>query len=191
MMPVALALLLLGAGALAMLAVPFIPMWSEWRHPTDHAPLPVRADDSNAIDFFARRLRADIAARPGAVRGNVHFVDGDLQTEAERKFGALLVEGDGTLGERNEIAVSEVVRYRAFTWGISSSRMNLRKASEPPTRGAIFLSSALSVGPVMSRRRSVFSIPTRRNGRIVPLPAETWTSPATCRKSSAMPPSGM
>ena len=75
--------------------------------------------------------------------------------------------------------------------GISSSRMNLRNAAEPPTRGAIFLSSAFSVGPVMSRRRSVFSMPTSRNGRIVPLPTETCTSPATCRKSSAMPPSGM
>jgi hypothetical protein len=88
-------------------------------------------------------------------------------------------------------AVSGVVRYRARTRGISSVRMKARKAAEPPTRGAIRRSRGSSVGPVMSRRRSVFSIPTSRNGRIVAFPTDTCSSPATWRKSSPMPPSGM
>ncbi|MNT49186.1 hypothetical protein D3C72_1860220 [compost metagenome] len=58
-------------------------------------------------------------------------------------------------------------------------------------RGAILRSSATLLGPVMSRRRSVFSMPTSRNGRMLPLPVSTCTNPATCRKSSPMPPSGM
>ena len=74
---------------------------------------------------------------------------------------------------------------------IRAGEMKPRNASEPPTRGAIFRSSSTWVGPVMSRRRSVFSMPTRMKGRIVPFPTDTCTSPATCRKSSAMPPSGM
>ena len=35
------------------------------------------------------------------------------------------------------------------------------------------------------------TMPTSMNGRIVPLPMETCSRPATCRKSSAIPPSGM
>ena len=69
--------------------------------------------------------------------------------------------------------------------------MNFRNFAEPPTTGAISRSLGTSVGPVRSRRLCVFSIPTRRTGFIVPFPVETWTSPATCRKSSAIPPSGM
>lgn len=46
-------------------------------------------------------------------------------------------------------------------------RINFRNAAEPFTCFAIELSRCLVVGPVMSRRLSVFSIPTRMNGRIV------------------------
>ena len=88
---------------------------------------------------------------------------------------------------RNDSSAEQSAR----TAGLSSSLMKRRKDAEPPTTGAIFLSSGLVVGPVMSRRRAVFSIPTRMKGRIVPLPTDTWTIPATWMKSSWMPPSGM
>jgi hypothetical protein len=43
----------------------------------------------------------------------------------------------------------------------------------------------------MSRRRSVFSMPTTIIGRIPPSRIAASTSLATCGKSSARPPSGM
>ena len=121
MMPAPLALMLLVAGALAMLAVPFLPMWAEWRHPTDHAPLPVRADDSNAIDFFANRLRAR-----GPTRANEQIVRGDLDTDDDARFAALLVEGDASLGARNEIV--EWV-HAGGTLRMGSATTALRRAS--------------------------------------------------------------
>ena len=53
--------------------------------------------------------------------------------------------------------------------------------------------AAAIVGDLASRAHpaAVFSIPTSRKGRMVPLPIDTCSSPATCRKSSCMPPSGM
>lgn len=98
-MPLALALLLLFATAAAMLAVPFLPMWAEWRRPTDDVPLTVRADDSNAIDFFARRVRDGTQARP-----DEQIVRGDLVTAEGATFAGLLVEGDASIGAGNEIA---------------------------------------------------------------------------------------
>ena len=74
---------------------------------------------------------------------------------------------------------------------MSSSRTKARNLAEPPTRGAIFLSDATSVGPVMSRRRSVFSIPTTMTGRISPARMAASMSAVTCGKSSSTPPSGM
>lgn len=69
--------------------------------------------------------------------------------------------------------------------------MKFRNGPAPPTRGAMLRSLAFCVGPVRSRRRSVFSMPTSRKGRLVILPAPTCSRPATWRKSSSMPPSGM
>lgn len=117
MMPPALALALLAAGALAMLAVPFLPMWHEWRHPTDHAPLPVRTDDSSVADYFARQLRAALASgRGGAVvsRGATRiddparhpapvYVDGDLETAPGTSFAAVLAEGDLEMGSDAQV----------------------------------------------------------------------------------------
>ena len=52
---------------LAMLALPFLPAYAEWRTPADCSPLPISRHYSNEIDHFARRFRsdalADIAAR--------------------------------------------------------------------------------------------------------------------------------
>ena len=52
---------------------------------------------------------------------------------------------------------------------------NCRNDVAPPTTGAMVLSWAFSVGPVRSRRRAVFSMPTSKNGRIPPLPTSTCT----------------
>ena len=60
------------------------------------------------------------------------------------------------------VAVSAGDRYVALIAGSRSSRRNARNAAEPPTRGAISRSESTVVGPVRSRRRSVFSMPTRR-----------------------------
>jgi hypothetical protein len=66
------------------------------------------------------------------------------------------------------MARSSVTRYRRWTSGSSSSWMNARKAVEPPEMGAASRSEATEVGPVRSRRRTVFSIPTTRRGRSSP-----------------------
>lgn len=50
--------------ALLML-LPFLPAFREWRYPSDAAALPVSPDYSSDIDYFARRLQADVAARLG------------------------------------------------------------------------------------------------------------------------------
>jgi predicted acyltransferase (DUF342 family) len=49
----------------ALLVLPFVPAWREWRRPTDKGPLPIESSYTNDIDHFARRLRADAAARLG------------------------------------------------------------------------------------------------------------------------------
>src|SRR5437763_396266 len=64
--------------------------------------------------------------------------------------------------------------------------MKSRKAWDPPTRGAMARSRAEPVGPVRSRRRSVFSMPTSRKGRMVALPATPCSSPATCNRPAAL-----
>ncbi|MDB4879800.1 MAG: hypothetical protein JWL60_1246 [Gemmatimonadetes bacterium] len=69
--------------------------------------------------------------------------------------------------------------------------MKVRKAADPPTRGAMRRPASTIAGPVMARRRSVFSMPTTMNGRMPPFPTSACTSPATCWKFSAIPPSGM
>lgn len=50
---------------LALMMLPFLPAYQEWRNPTDAAALPISANYSNDIDHFARRLEADVAARLG------------------------------------------------------------------------------------------------------------------------------
>lgn len=48
-----------------LMLLPFLPAFREWRHPSDAAALPVSPDYSSDIDYFARRLQADVAARLG------------------------------------------------------------------------------------------------------------------------------
>jgi predicted acyltransferase (DUF342 family) len=117
MMAPALALALLALGALAMLAVPFIPMWHEWRHPTDHAPLPVRADDSNVVDYFARQLRARLAGGHGGAliaRDSNHvresaaqaipvYAEGDFEIESGSSVPAVLAEGKLAIGSDAQV----------------------------------------------------------------------------------------
>jgi predicted acyltransferase (DUF342 family) len=50
---------------LVLVVLPFVPTWREWRRPTDKAPLTIASNYTNDIDHFARRLRADAAARLG------------------------------------------------------------------------------------------------------------------------------
>ena len=69
--------------------------------------------------------------------------------------------------------------------------MNLRNSSEPPTCGAIAKSEATVVGPVRSRRRCVFGMPTTITGRIRPSRTRPSIVATTCGKSSSIPPSGM
>ena len=60
------------------------------------------------------------------------------------------------------IADSAVVRYRVPHRRHRYGTMKVRKAADPPEHAVpIFWSSSFSVGPVMSRRRCVFSMPTR------------------------------
>ena len=50
---------------LVLLTLPFVPAFREWRYPSDFAPLPISANYSSDIDYFARRLQADALARLG------------------------------------------------------------------------------------------------------------------------------
>lgn len=50
---------------LVLLTLPFVPAYREWRHPSDIAALPISPNYSSDIDHFARRLKADAAAKLG------------------------------------------------------------------------------------------------------------------------------
>ncbi len=50
---------------LGLMMLPFVPAFREWRHPSDFAALPISANYSSDIDYFARRLQADVAAKLG------------------------------------------------------------------------------------------------------------------------------
>jgi predicted acyltransferase (DUF342 family) len=50
---------------LAFLTMPFVPAVREWLYPTDAVALPISANYTSDIDHFARRLRADVAAKLG------------------------------------------------------------------------------------------------------------------------------
>ena len=65
---------------LVLLTLPFVPAFREWRHPSDFAPLPISANYSSDIDYFARRLKADAAARLG-VGAPTGYEDFDFATE--------------------------------------------------------------------------------------------------------------
>jgi cytoskeletal protein CcmA (bactofilin family) len=130
--PAALAFVLLVAGGAAMLAVPFIPLWHEWRRPTDDRALTVDRGDANDIDYFASRFRAQTRERvrqgawsseparwphaeePIVARGPLHLerpmrctqpvrVTGDFTAPSGSSFSALLVDGDLLLGGDAEI----------------------------------------------------------------------------------------
>ncbi|MEO6017558.1 MAG: polymer-forming cytoskeletal protein, partial [Polaromonas sp.] len=50
---------------LVLLTLPFVPAFREWLWPTDASALPVSANYTSDIDHFARRLKADAAAKLG------------------------------------------------------------------------------------------------------------------------------
>ena len=50
---------------LTLLVLPFVPAFAEWLRPTDTAPLPISPNYASDIDHFAKRLRADVAAKQG------------------------------------------------------------------------------------------------------------------------------
>jgi cytoskeletal protein CcmA (bactofilin family) len=49
----------------AILILPFVPAYKEWKHPSDSAALPISANYASDIDHFARRLHADAMAKLG------------------------------------------------------------------------------------------------------------------------------
>lgn len=70
---------------LTLLVLPFVPAFAEWLRPTDVAPLPISPNYANDIDYFARRLRADVAAKQGtgASTGYEDFAYVTSQTSEE------------------------------------------------------------------------------------------------------------
>ncbi len=48
---------------LLLLTLPFVPAYLEWQFPSDIDALPVSANYTSDIDYFARRLQADVMAR--------------------------------------------------------------------------------------------------------------------------------
>lgn len=65
---------------LVLLTLPFVPAFREWRHPSDFAALPISANYSSDIDYFARRLQADAAAKLG-LGASTGYEDFDFATE--------------------------------------------------------------------------------------------------------------
>jgi cytoskeletal protein CcmA (bactofilin family) len=67
----------------ALLILPFIPAYLEWKHPSDANALPISANYENDIDHFARRLRSDVMAslNLGVATGyeNFDFVSAPLE----------------------------------------------------------------------------------------------------------------
>lgn len=53
----------------ALLILPFVPAYREWRHPSDSDALPISANYANDIDHFARRFQADAMAKLGLGMG--------------------------------------------------------------------------------------------------------------------------
>jgi cytoskeletal protein CcmA (bactofilin family) len=73
----------------ALLALPFVPAWREWRHPSDDGPLEVPEDGGQDPLFLAKRFRAEMARRrpagPGVAYQPVDEVDLlDAEGEAEQ-----------------------------------------------------------------------------------------------------------
>ena len=93
---------------LVLLTLPFVPAFREWRHPSDFAPLPISANYSSDIDYFARRLKADakggITSRAPICNAQPVYVEGSLSAGGESSFSALYATGDITLGARSEIS---------------------------------------------------------------------------------------
>ena len=50
---------------LALLTLPFLPAFHEWLRPSDVAALPISPNYTSQTDYFAKRLRADVAAKTG------------------------------------------------------------------------------------------------------------------------------
>jgi predicted acyltransferase (DUF342 family) len=84
---------------LVLMTLPFLPALQEWRHPTDGNSLPVMPNYSNDIDYFARRLQADVASRlgQGPITGyeDFDFVTTPLQDMNWRKAPKRLISRSG------------------------------------------------------------------------------------------------
>lgn len=65
MMPGYVTYVAFGLISLLLLLLPFVPAYLEWRRPTDFEALPISANYTSDIDHFARRMRADVAAKSG------------------------------------------------------------------------------------------------------------------------------
>lgn len=70
-----------------LLALPFVPAWREWRHPTDNLPLPVPHDMDSEPGHFARRARA------GQLPDDIEFSNGDLCCEEGSTHRAVCARG--------------------------------------------------------------------------------------------------
>lgn len=92
---------------LFLLTLPFVPAVSEWLYPTDAQALPISANYTADIDHFAKRLRADAAAKlgQGAATGyeDFDFVTSPVDTMDWSKASKRLIS-------RNSVAVTTPVR---------------------------------------------------------------------------------
>jgi cytoskeletal protein CcmA (bactofilin family) len=125
---------LVWSGGLAMLALPFVPLWREWARPTDSAPLAVAPGAGNDSDFFARQLREEVAATPRSaaapprtpaqwaqaretvvVAGRLRldapvrcaaplYVEGSLEAPGGCAFASVMATGDIRLGPDCEVS---------------------------------------------------------------------------------------
>ena len=124
---------LVWSGGLGMLALPFVPLWREWVRPTDSGPLAVAPEGGSESDFFARRLREEVAAtarrsslpqthaewaaatatviaarelqlEAGTLCRAPIYVEGDFQAGADCVLSAVLATRDIRLGPGSEVS---------------------------------------------------------------------------------------
>jgi predicted acyltransferase (DUF342 family) len=128
---------LLTLAFIAMLVVPFVPAWSEWRRPTDAFSLPVPSNYASEIDYFARQLRERMVASGARTAASLRldappdfdeplYVSGDVDVPAGSAFTALLAMGDIRLGPGSQVT-EWVHADGALTLGEGS--VALRRAS--------------------------------------------------------------
>jgi cytoskeletal protein CcmA (bactofilin family) len=178
-------LVVLAIVAAAMLCVPFVPAWNEWRRPVDAQPLAVPPEYSSRIDYFARQARQWAAA--GGEVEHLRFVEprrfdeplavhGDFVASGGASVTALLALGDVHLGPHSEVT----------QWAHADRDLTLGADSVALRRVSCGRAMELAVGVSFERLHAptiTFGAPRGVRARASP-PAVAFTSLASVTRVS-------